>query len=238
MRLTADYHTHTVFSHGTGTVEQNAQAALAQGLTTLAITDHGPRHLFGMRAGRLSAYWKEIDRVAKKYPSLRLLCGAELNILNNRGATDLPLSRRDYFDILLLGWHEAIVPTPRGMLPWAMAVARDRAHLVSKTVLRRNTDAVLFALDKLSPFALVHPGRSRPVETERLARECAARGVLLELNASSHTPRGDIPQMAAAGARFIASSDAHSPREVGKAEWALRQVEQYQLAAITENVQP
>ena len=45
-----DLHTHTIFSHGKGTIEQNVRAALDRGLTHIAITDHGPGHLFyGMK---------------------------------------------------------------------------------------------------------------------------------------------------------------------------------------------
>ena len=41
MILTADYHTHTPYSHGKNTVLENAQAAKKLGLKQLAITDHG-----------------------------------------------------------------------------------------------------------------------------------------------------------------------------------------------------
>ena len=41
MYLTADYHTHTPYSHGKNTVLENAVAAKAKGLKEIAITDHG-----------------------------------------------------------------------------------------------------------------------------------------------------------------------------------------------------
>ena len=40
-----DYHTHTVFSHGKGTIEDNVKAAIDAGLKAVAISDHGPGHL-------------------------------------------------------------------------------------------------------------------------------------------------------------------------------------------------
>ena len=41
MNLNADYHTHTVFSHGKGDVIDNARAAAEKGLKELGIADHG-----------------------------------------------------------------------------------------------------------------------------------------------------------------------------------------------------
>ena len=39
--MIADYHTHTVYSHGTGSVLENALIAKEKGLKEIAITDHG-----------------------------------------------------------------------------------------------------------------------------------------------------------------------------------------------------
>ena len=50
MILTGDYHTHTVFSHGKGTILENANEAKKIGLKEIAITDHGyGHHAFGIK---------------------------------------------------------------------------------------------------------------------------------------------------------------------------------------------
>ena len=41
MILTADYHTHTVFSHGKGQIIDNANVAKLKGLKEVGISDHG-----------------------------------------------------------------------------------------------------------------------------------------------------------------------------------------------------
>ena len=52
-----DYHTHTTYSHGKGSVEDNVKAAIAAGLREIAITDHGPRHLLaGVKKKRLPEF--------------------------------------------------------------------------------------------------------------------------------------------------------------------------------------
>lgn len=43
MEILGDYHTHTVFSHGHGSIEDNVKAAIKMGLKEIAITDHGFR---------------------------------------------------------------------------------------------------------------------------------------------------------------------------------------------------
>ena len=50
IKLYADYHTHTVYSHGTGSIMDNVMAARKKGLTEIAITDHGISHFaYGVR---------------------------------------------------------------------------------------------------------------------------------------------------------------------------------------------
>ena len=46
MKLIYDLHTHTVFSHGKGTIEENVKVAKQKGLTKIAITDHGFEHFY------------------------------------------------------------------------------------------------------------------------------------------------------------------------------------------------
>ena len=44
--LMYDLHTHTTYSHGKGSVEDNVRAAMNKGLGYIAISDHGPGHIF------------------------------------------------------------------------------------------------------------------------------------------------------------------------------------------------
>ena len=45
MILTGDYHTHTPYSHGKNTVEENVIAAKSAGLKQIGIADHGFSHI-------------------------------------------------------------------------------------------------------------------------------------------------------------------------------------------------
>ena len=49
-RMVYDHHTHTIYSHGKGSIEDNVRVAAARGLKSVAVTDHGPGHLtYGLK---------------------------------------------------------------------------------------------------------------------------------------------------------------------------------------------
>ena len=106
MKLFADYHTHTVFSHGKGSVEDNVKAAIKAGLETVGITDHSVGHVFyGIKKKRLDDYISEIERIKKKYEdSIEVRSGIELNLTGLDGSVDLPQGHK--FDIVILGYHK------------------------------------------------------------------------------------------------------------------------------------
>ena len=78
----ADYHTHTFFSHGKGTPEENVCAAVKKGLKTIAISEHGPAHLtYGVKGEKLKALRREIDRLNRVYGrDIQVLMGIEANL--------------------------------------------------------------------------------------------------------------------------------------------------------------
>ena len=108
MILTADYHTHTPYSHGKNTVLENAQAAKKLNLKQIAITDHGFNHLlFGLKRKVLPDLRAEIEE-AEKFTGVKVLMGMESNVISVGGETDMRLSDLQYFDIYLCGIHEVL----------------------------------------------------------------------------------------------------------------------------------
>ena len=45
MEIIADYHTHTVYSHGKGTIEDNVKVAIQKNIKKIGISDHGYKHI-------------------------------------------------------------------------------------------------------------------------------------------------------------------------------------------------
>ena len=75
-----DCHTHTVFSDGKSTFQENMQEALAKGITTIACTDHWGRPSFidcSIEEGKLKQYAFAIERVRGEFPELEIVHGLE-----------------------------------------------------------------------------------------------------------------------------------------------------------------
>lgn len=76
----ADCHTHTIFSDGKSTFEENARAALAAGISTLVCTDHWGRPDFvdaSIEESRLPEYAAAIRQARDEFPSLEIVHGLE-----------------------------------------------------------------------------------------------------------------------------------------------------------------
>lgn len=225
----ADYHTHTALSHGEGCVADLAEAARARGLTALAVSEHGPGNVFfGLNAekrARLAAECRAADS-----PELRVMAGLECN-LTGYGRTDAP--KNEKWDILLLGYHKGVLPRDAFALRAAMeliGLGRSAAY---------NTAALTAALDTADFFAVSHPGLYIPLDIPELARRCAERNVYLEINASSMPMTADgLRRAADAGARFIISSDAHTPSRVGDVGRAVALAAEAGVLALVMNYAP
>ena len=103
MFLTADYHTHTVFSHGKGQIIDNAVAAKEKGLKAVGISDHGFAHpAFGLTKRKVPKMRALCDEATKK-TGVQVLLGIESNIIGTDGTVDLKPSLYYNFDIFLAG---------------------------------------------------------------------------------------------------------------------------------------
>jgi putative hydrolase len=216
--LNADMHTHTTYSHGLGSIEDNVIAAMERNIPKIAITDHGPGHYgFGIKRRDIPKMRREIDRLSVKYPEMEILLGVEANILG-RGKIDLRPNEFKLFDFICAGYHYGALGggTPVGVVNAAGNYMRRTPEKASKAMIARNTKAIVTALEKNPIKFITHPGDKAPVDLLEVAVTCAKVGTYVELNTlhASLTVE-DIKTMALADIKFIVSSDAHSPDRVG-----------------------
>ncbi|MGI6349779.1 MAG: PHP domain-containing protein [Eubacteriaceae bacterium] len=216
MHITADYHTHTLFSHGKNTIEENVQSALAKGLKTVCISEHADGHrLYGVDKSRLLEIKQEILRLRKKYPDIEICFGVEANIVKEDGTLDVD-GYDDIFDLLLVGMH-FFVRFDRCFYYYIGNIFSRYLGLFCKYCRRRNTSILLNCIKKYPHiFAITHPGERFFVDIDPLSKECAKRGIALEINAGHGFMHAQDAAVAAAnGAKIILSSDAHCAEDVG-----------------------
>lgn len=221
MRLTADYHTHTVHSHGTGTMADNIEAAIAIGLKEIAITDHGLAHMaYGIKD--MDKYLADIDEQKKRYAGrIKVLSGIELNLTSLRGDTDMPQEIAGRFDVRIMGYHKFVAYRgPRSY--WHFYAG---ARIMKHGLKERTTDAYLLAMERGGISIISHPGYGLPVDISRLAEGCREYNVLFEINSSHPGLRSeDIATAYRSGARLVVSSDAHSPENIGNVKFAFDKI--------------
>jgi DNA polymerase (family 10) len=205
--IRGDLQMHSDASDGQTPIGAMADAARALGYAYIAITDHSKRmSMSGLDAAALRAQWKAIDTLNATSSGVRVLKSVEMDILES-GKLDLEndvLAEADY-----------VVAT---------------IHYGLKQSERQITDRLLGAIANPCVDAIGHPtgrvvnGRGPyPLDFDVVARAAAAAGCLLEINGSE---RLDLPDTLAAaakahGARFVLSTDAHDPRQLGNMKFAV-----------------
>ncbi|MGI6737600.1 MAG: PHP domain-containing protein [Anaerovoracaceae bacterium] len=218
-RMLYDLHTHTIYSrhhHGRGTIEENVRAAVQKGLQRIAITDHGPGHLFyGVRRQALPEMRAEIDRLQKRYPQIEILLGVEANICHDGRHLDLGEEERQYLDLVLAGYHYGIRHGDC-LANWLWQHRIGRTTSREERLRERNTEMTIAALRENQIAVLTHPGDKGPLDIAAVAKVCAERQVLMEISTHHpHLTREEIEIAMREDVRFIISSDAHRPADVG-----------------------
>jgi len=219
MRIFADYHTHTVYSHGKGTIEDNVKRAIEIGLEVIAITDHGPAHVFyGLRKRDFKKMREEIDKINEKYPQIKVLMGVEANLISLEGDIDVPDELMKYLDILLMGYHEGVMPKDfRSTLQlFGKNMASKYFISLREEMREKNTQAMINAIKKYKIDIITHPGAKVDIDTQKLAKAAKEKGTALEINSSHGYMTVEYVKIAKKeGCKFVINSDAHTPHKVG-----------------------
>ena len=228
MKLTADYHTHTPYSHGKGTVLENAARAKELGLFQIAITDHGFSHVvFGIRRKQVSDLIRDC-REAEERTGVRVLVGMESNIRGLSGKCDLTEEDYEHFDVYLAGIHLYIhyEKCADMRIGWG-SYLRKKLHVKpSQSLVKYTTQAYINAIQRNPLDIITHLGYQCFVDAVEIAKCCRDYGTYLELSGKKdHLSDETLSAVAATGVRFVLNSDAHSVDRIGDVERAMGHVE-------------
>lgn len=222
MLLTGDYHTHTVYSHGKGTVMENAVQAAKIGLKEIAISDHGFEQMaFGIKHREMPTLIRDVQEAARA-TGIRVYVGIEANLCGENGRTDLKEEDYKDFDVFLMGVHRFVKFD--NFKSWYNLFWRNYLHTAvpikpSKKLVDYNTRALINAIQKYPIDAITHLNYLCFCNVEEVAKAARDFGTYIELNSKKrHLSDEELARVCDTGVRFIVNSDAHSVERIGDTE--------------------
>jgi DNA polymerase (family 10) len=190
-------HCHTTYSDGKSTVREMAEAAVEAGASYLGLSDHSQsaRYAGGVSEQGLKLQHAEIDKWNSKSRKLRILKGAEVDILPD-GTLDYPDAVLERLDFVVASIHTNFTMSEEEMTERVLKAIRNKyvgilAHPTGRLLLQRDG----YRLNLQTVF-----------------RAAAEEGVVIEINANPRRLELDWRELRAAkahGLQFAVNPDAH-----------------------------
>lgn len=166
MKYLIDLHTHCISGgHAYSTFQENVLEAYAKGLAVYGLSEHAP----AMPGGPHVFFFANLKVLPDVYKGMRILKGCEANIMDKEGHLDVSDSVLEKLDYTIASLH---IPC------------------IKPGTMEENTDSLIAAMDNPYVRIIGHPDDSRyPLDYERLVSAAKEKGVLLEVNNSSLSPK-------------------------------------------------
>lgn len=207
MKDILDVHIHTTASgHAYSTFGEVIDTAKAKGLELVGIAEHGPL----IPGTTNDFYFRNFKVIPREIDGMKIAMGAEMNIIDYSGSTDLSAQLLKRIDYTLASLHE---------------------QCIDPGSLEENTAAIIGAMRNPHVVIIGHPDNPQfPADLDRIVRAAKDNRVLLEVNSSSYYSKHRAGSekvakiMLAAckkyGAAVIMGSDAHIKYDVGNHEFS------------------
>ena len=226
-----DYHIHTLFSDGKAKPEEYAEAAMAAGLQEIGFSEHvtlspEPQN-WSMDPARLPEYISYISSLKKKYPSITIRTGIELDYFPGKSRELGDICSSYPFDYIIGSVHYLGEQTVD--LGPEFYIGKD-INIIYENYFNLVCEAAASGLfDIIGHADLVRIHRFRPTADithlyEMVADSLVRHDVAFELNTNGgNKPLGDfypdkefLHLFANRGARVCVNSDAHMPSRMGQ----------------------
>jgi DNA polymerase (family 10) len=208
--IKGDLQMHTTASDGKNSIEEMAEAARALGHEYIAITDHSKAVTVanGLDEKRMTAHIKKIHAANEKGLGIRVLAGAEVDILKD-GALDYSEELLAQLDVVVCSIHsyfnlEREAMTERMLAAIENPYAQIIGHPTGRVLLRRD-----------------------PIDydMEKILAACAKHGVAMECN--SYPDRLDLKDVylrmcKERGVKVVISTDAHNAGNLSLIRYGVR----------------
>ena len=196
------FHNHSTWSDGGASLEEMAHAAKKLGYEYFGIADHSQSLTVanGLSPARVKQQHAEIEAVNKKLKGIRILKGAEVDILDD-GSLDYSDKLLESFDYVVAAVHTLFGMPEEEMTQRIITAARHPlvtmlAHPTGRLLLRRE---------------------GYRVNLDKVLEACAESGTMIEINAQPMRLDLDwkyCKRAKSLGIKLVINPDAHSTREL------------------------
>lgn len=196
--MKGDLQMHTTASDGKNSIEEMAEAARKLGHQYIAITDHSKAVTVanGLDEKRMAAHIKKIHAASDKGLGIRVLAGAEVDILKD-GTLDYSDELLAQLDVVVCSIH-SYFNLERAAMTERMLAAIENPHT---QILAHPTGRLLLKRDPID------------YDMEKILAACAKHGVAMECN--SYPDRLDLKDVylrmcKERGVKVVISTDSHT----------------------------
>ena len=209
--LKGDLQVQTNWTDGENSIEEMAAAAQEIGLEYIAITDHTKSLAMtgGSDENKLLKQIAEIDKIQKKFPELKILKGAEVNILKD-GLLDIKDEVLAKLDVVGIAVHSHFNLS-----------REEQTKRIVKAMRNKNADILFHPTGRL-----IQKRGPYDVDVEEIIKTAKETGTILEIDADPH--RLDlkdeyIRKAVEAGVKLAIDTDAHSKTSFHYLEFGIAQ---------------
>jgi len=166
-----DLQVTTDWTDGENSIEEMAAAAQAAGLKYVAITDHTKSLAMtgGLDEKKLLKQMAEIDKIQKKFPKIKILKGAEVNILKD-SSLDIKNEVLAKLDVVGIAVHSH----------FNLSRAEQTKRIV-KAMRNKNADILFHPTGRL-----IQRRAPYEVDVDEIIKTAKETGTILEINADPH----------------------------------------------------
>lgn len=210
-RVVTDFHMHSTWTDGKGTVEQNVQAAREFGLKQIAITDHIRR-----TSDYYPDYLKAIEKFNASMDEFEVFHGFEAKVNNFNGDLDVSEENLARAQVRIISVHR--FPIGRKLIA-AKAFTPDTSQDIE-------LELSIAAIKKGGFDIMGHPGgmslTSHGVFSkdrfEEIVVACVDNDIAFDFNGAYHTTCAEdlLDLLEKYDPKLCVASDAHRPEHIGR----------------------
>lgn len=230
------FHAHTVYSDGSATLLELAEAARARGYQYIGITDHSRSAAYarGLKTETLHSQWAEIERLNQRWTDFRIFKGIESDILSD-GSLDYPEEILSQFDFIIASVHSQFRMSESEMTQRLIRALENPyvtmlGHPTGRLLLAREGYPVNMAaiIERAAQTHTIIEINANPYRLDldwRWCKPAQERGVLLSINPDAHAVE-ELDNVAfgvnAARKGWLTAADVANTRSLAEVEQILR----------------